>query len=175
MKNLSFLAVATLMIGNIASAVSVPGWERPIKEAELNYIAPTKPQSGLLANHLTLNQLDEATEPTTFTLQEDTGIRCITTPCPSSRNVEFKINQILHERRDGVRYVATEILKNIPPHVRIVPRTLIVKESTMELVAPGGGGFMQRTMWNVEVRRFNDETHHYYGEVQDVYTIQQAE
>lgn len=171
MKNLSYFAVAGLMIGNLASAVSVPGWERPIKEAELHYIVPTKPVEGLLANHLTLNQLDEANEPTTFTLQEDTGIRCITTPCPSTKNTEFRIDTIEHQGRDGVRYVATEVLKNIPPHVRIARRTLIVNESNMELVAPGGGGFMQRTMWDVEVKRFAAPSHRYYGNVNDVFTI----
>jgi len=172
MKNLSFLAVAGLLLGNLASAIEVPGWERPIKEAQLHYIAPTKPVDGLKAYHLTMNQLDEAAEPTSFTLQEDTGIRCITTPCPSTRDTEFKIDTITHEGHDTVQYVATEVLKNIPPHVRIARRTIIVNESNMELVAPGGGGFTQRTMWDVEVKRFGAQSARYYGNVDYVATIQ---
>ncbi len=70
MKNLSFLAVAGLMIGNIASAVVMPGWERPIMGAELTYISPTKPVSGLRANYLTLNQRDGAKNPTSLTCKK---------------------------------------------------------------------------------------------------------
>ncbi len=64
---------------------------------------------------------------------------------------------------DSVRYEAVEVLKNIPPHVRIAPRHLILTESSMELVAPGGGGFTRRTVWELEVQRFAAQSHHYYG------------
>lgn len=173
MKKLSFLAVAGLLVTSLANAIEVPGWERPIMGAALNYIVPTKPVEGLRAQYLTLNQQDGAEQPTSFTLTEDTGIRCVVAPCPSTRETEFTIQSIDYSRRaDSVRYVAVEVLKNIPPHVRIARRQLIVNESSMELVAPGGDGFMRRTIWQVEVRRFAQPSHNYYGTAEPLASIQ---
>ncbi len=170
------LAFAGLMIGNLAQAVSIPGWERPIMGAQLHYVVPTKPVPGRKANHLTLNQRDDSKEPTSFTLQEDTGIRCITAPCPSTRNIQFtitSIKQVLHS--DVVTYEAVEVLKNIPPHVRIARRHLKVTESSLELIGPEGSGFNRRTVWQVEVQPFAAPTDYYYGNPKALLTIASVE
>lgn len=171
MKKLSLFAVAALTVANIASAVYAPGWERPIMGGPLDYIAPTKPVPGLKAMHLVLNQRDEAKEPTSFTLTEDTGIRCVTTPCPSSKETQFDITRIRFTRR-GVEYEAVEVLKNIPPHVRIARRTLTVVESDMEIVVPGGGGFAQLTYWDVVVKGFAAPADHYTARPEAIFTAQ---
>lgn len=172
MKNLSFLAVAGLMISQIATAVVTTDWERPIKGASLTEIIGTKPVAGRRAIYLSLNQLDGAEDVTTFTLHEDTGIRCITAPCPSTVEVEFKIDDVVANGH-GTRYIAYEVLKNIPPNVRIARRKLIVDESSMELVAPGNNGFMQREMWSVQVQSPGRGSLFYYGQPTPVATIAQ--
>ena len=173
MKLLSTLAVAGLLATTVAKADVNPNWERPFMGGALTEIVGTKPVIGARANYMTINQRDNASEPTSFTMHEDTGIRCITAPCPSTRVVEFKItkiNQRFH-RGDTVQYEAVEVLKNIPPHVRIARRHLIVTESSMELVAPGGNGFTRRTVWDVQVKQFSAGSIHYYSYPTDLSTI----
>jgi len=172
MKKLSYLAIAGLMVANFAAAIDVPGWERPIQGAELT-LAEDSGAVDHVATYLTLNQQDGATSPTSFTLTEDTGIRCITTPCPSSREVGFTITgPAKRVGFDTIQYHAVEVLKDIPPHVRIARRHLTVTESSMELVAPGGGGFTRRTYWQVEVKPFAQETQVYYGNPEPLASIQ---
>jgi hypothetical protein len=164
MKNFSFLVVASLLIGSSASAVVRPGWERPIMGASLNYIVPTKPVAGPIANFLTLNRRDESQVATSFTLTEDTGIRCVVAPCPSSKTTNFVVVKVTPAlRRATVEYHAVEVLTNIPPHVKMAPRRLHVTESQMELVAPGGGGFISNTIWQVRVTSFPNKLHVYEG------------
>ena len=98
-----------------------PGWERPVKTAQLEqiegdgrYPRPTE---------LTMNKQDGALNATSFTLVEDTGLRCITTPCPSSKTTQFRVTQANTLRNGSVRYLATS-----------VPRVLI-----MGIIAPGPG------------------------------------
>ncbi len=160
MKKLSMFAVAALTVANVASAVFDPSWERPIMEGQLTYIVPTKPVRGFKALHLVLNQRDGANEPTSFTLTEDTGIRCVTAPCPSTKETMFEITGV-HATRTGVIYEATEVLTNIPPHVRIARRGMRVTEV-----------HGRRTSWNVEVMPFSAPTDRYFAYPTEVNTIQ---
>lgn len=166
MKLLSTLAVAGLLFTGVAQADVDPNFEMPISEADLTEIIGTKPVEGARAYYMTKNQRVNADEPTSFTMHEDTGIRCVTTPCPSVRRVQFRITNIEHSfhNADVVRYEAVEVLKNIPPHVRIARRQLFVTESSMELVAPGGGGFTRRTMWQVQVKMHPNNSIMYYAQ-----------
>lgn len=168
MKNLSLLAVAGLMLSGVASAVFDPTWERPVFSAELT--ASEIVEHNDVATNLTLNKRDGEENFTTFTLTEDTGIRCFTTPCPSSKDTFFKIDRIITGRSGEPMYEATEILNDIPAHVRIVPRKMTVVESSMELVAPGGGAFMRKTFWDVSVKHFNQEADVYTGNPEAVFT-----
>ena len=173
----ALLALAGLMIANIAGAVVDPTWERPVLSASLREISQTKPVGGSRATHLTKNQRDGWKDATSFTLVEDTGIRCVTTPCPSTKVTQFNVKSIVGSLHgsDVVRYEAVEVLKNIPPHVRIAPRRLNVTESSMELVRPGGGGFMRRMMWEAEVESFSQPARLYTGTPKAVPTIASAE
>jgi hypothetical protein len=51
---------------------------------------------------LIINKRDDAKAPTSFTLVEDTGLRCITTPCPSTTTSEFQIERISPSLRNDV-------------------------------------------------------------------------
>lgn len=160
MKKYSVLAIAGLIFANLAQAndfetVYVKGSEA-VQGAKLTYISPTKPVPGGKAFYLELLQKGGASEPTGFKLHVDTGIRCITTPCPSTDIVEFDMTDI--EDRSGVTvYHATEKT----PGGRTSPRLLTVTESEMETVV-GGGRFHSRIVWEVEVqgKAFTD---HYFG------------
>lgn len=163
MKKLSLFAVAALTVASVASAVFVPGWERPIMGAQLHFVFPAKPIPGskVLATHLVLNQRDEASEPTSFTLTEDTGIRCITTPCPSSKETQFNITRVKPTRL-GVIYEAVEVVKNPPANVRIARRTLTVLESDAA----------DRTTWNVQVKPFAAPADRYTAAPEAIFTAQ---
>lgn len=171
MKALFVAAVAALSLTPSANADFVLGRVRPFMRAELTRVEgrffPT-------AYTLSINKEDGKKEPVSFTVAEDTGIRCIQAPCPSQVTTEFTITEIspgFHS--DVVRYEAIEVLKNIPANVRIAPRRLLVTESSMELVKPGGNGFMRRTMWDVEIRTFPNQVQIYTG--QPEYLLQTAD
>lgn len=165
MKNLSLSlwAITALLIASAANAAPRFRTELPVKQAGLREIVGTKPVGGLRAFHLTANQRFDAEDYTSFTLVEDTGIRCIMAPCPSSVDTKFVVTNVEETGRETVKYTAVEVLKNIPANVRIAPRWLFVTESSMELVAPGGGGFMRREVWNVQVKPFATGSRYYYG------------
>lgn len=174
MKKLSYVATAGLLFTSLAQAVVVPLWERPILEAKLTATGDTVHSRELRAFHLTMHKRDDSEAATTFTLVEDSGIRCNRAPCPSTKNTTFVVTGVhsSFHRGDSTRYVAREVLKNIRPNERRAPRTLNLTESSMELVAPGGGGFLRRTIWEVEVESFAKPAMTYYGRPTGVVTIQ---
>lgn len=167
MKNLIAMA---LVVTGIANADFRLGWERPIMRANLTRVESSTAYPN--AQTLTINKQDGNKRPTSFTLTEDTGLRCITTPCPSFATTEFKIVDISSSLRhsDSVRYEAIEVLENIPANVRLAPRRLTVLESSMEIVAPGGGGFQRRILWDVQVETFSGQTAIYSGRPQYLMT-----
>lgn len=176
MKSLNLLALAAILTTTFASAMVSPNWERPIFGAALHSDESTgqpRPIDVRRATYLTMNQASSAAEPTSFTLQEDTGIRCVMAPCPSTVETTFEITRIIYSMVNGpTRYEAREVLRNIPPHVRIAPRTLLVDQSDMEIVAPGGNGFQNRIVWRVEIQTFANESKFYFGNPQYLATIQ---
>ena len=160
MKHLVLL-ITVAVLTNVASADFIQGRVRAVKRAQLELVSgPRFP----LGRTLSLNKMDGNVKPVSFTMLVDTGIRCITAPCPSAATIEFTIVNIAPGfHGDVVRYEAIEKLKNIPANVRIAPRKLFVTESSMELVAAGGHGFVRRSMWEVELQSFSQETQVYQG------------
>ncbi len=170
MKNVFITLTAWIAIANVASAVVVPRWERPIMRAQLSLVDGSFfPR----AMSLTLNQRDESSQPTSFTLVEDTGIRCIMAPCPSRKVTQFEIQEVSHafHNSDIIQYEAVEILRFVPKNVRIAPRRLNVTQTSMELVAPGGDGFMRRNQWEVEISNFFGKPQMYEGTPEPVFTV----
>lgn len=166
MGNFSKAVFAGLMGSSFAHAMVAPNFEKPVMTARLKATGDTATSNELRALALTMNQRRGAEAATSFTLLEDTGIRCFRAPCPSTKNTTFVVTGVHASFRhgDSVRYEAREVLVNIPPNVRIVPRKLELTESSMELVAPGGGGFIRRTLWDLEIERFGRPTQTYAGE-----------
>ena len=173
MKKFSAVLTMGFLVSNFAHAIVVPNWERPISGTKLAPTGDTMTSHELRAFHLTINKRDGAKAVTSFTMTEDTGIRCITTPCPSSKKTVFMITNIKPSfHGESIRYEATEKLVNIRPNVRIAPRKLEVTETSMELVVPGGGGFMRRTYWEVQVDAFGKPLQTYTGKPKPIATIQ---
>ena len=142
-----------------------PNFERPVMTARLQATGDTAQSREPRAIAITMNQRTYSDAASSFTLLESTGIVCVMAPCPSTVETQFVVTGVhaSFHHGDSVRYEAREVLKRIPPNVRIVPRKLELTESSMELVAPGGGGFMRRTMWEVEIERFSRPTQTYSG------------
>ncbi len=114
MKLLSTLLCAGLILAaSIAQADVNPTLDRPVLGAELTEIIGTKPVDGQRAFYMTKNLSFSTDEALSFTMHEDTGIRCVTTPCPSTREVKFLINDLFIQRHgETIRYEATEVLTN---------------------------------------------------------------
>ncbi len=96
-----------------------PGWERPIKKAQLEQIEGDGRYPR--PSELTMNKQDGAPKATSFTLVDDTGIRCITTPCPSSKTTEFSVTQVTTLPHGSVKYVATSARRLIMGIIAPVP------------------------------------------------------
>lgn len=93
------------MMGTMsAQAYYRPGWERPIQKAQLEQVEGNRyyPQP----QELTMNKRDGSRVPTSFLLTEDTGIRCITTPCPSESKTSFTITHVQPLGGGSVKYTA---------------------------------------------------------------------
>lgn len=101
------LALLSLVTAFSAQAIVRPGWERPILKAEVESEVATYPRPMTL----TMNKQDGFEFATSFTLKEDTGIRCIMAPCPSQVTNLFKIQHRDVYRNGLVRYTAIEVLK----------------------------------------------------------------
>src|SRR4051812_31637812 len=99
MKKLSMLAAAGFMFGGMAIA-DIPVTEFVAKTSPLREIIGTKPVPGLRAFTLSLNQSTEG-DYTSFTLNEDNGLRCNRAPCPSTKNTKFTINDVKADGREG--------------------------------------------------------------------------
>jgi hypothetical protein len=130
------LAVAALSSLS-AFGVVRPGWERPVAKAELSqiegdgrYPRPTT---------LTKNKQDGAKEATSFTLVEDTGLRCITTPCPSHKTTVFHVLNVKRARTGRVEYTASTdkpfLVGIIAPKPGHVVRKITVIDYTNDTVS----------------------------------------
>jgi hypothetical protein len=120
----SVLSLLVLVTAFSAQAVVRPGWERPIAQARLiavdGKLAYPQPES------LTLNRRDGILKKaSSFTLVEDTGVRCFTTPCPSSVTTQFKIVSIDRDKYNSIVYQAVEV-KTLPNTIGPMKRVLTV-------------------------------------------------
>ncbi len=89
---------------------------------------------------LTLHESAANPKQLVFVAVEDTGIRCITTPCPSSQTTQYRVTSVEQVDAQTKKYVAWQVLTNIPPNVRIAPRVMTVVDFA---------GFQQQ--WSVHV------------------------
>lgn len=152
MKRGIFLS-AMMLLGAVQSqAIVRPGWERPIQTAQLTTNSNTIER----VMSLTMNRQDGVRQPTSFTALVDTGIRCVTTPCPSTRYVQFRITNI---QRFGAQVVYTAI-ENL-----VVPPGVVGPIAKFMTVTASHG------VWSVEVNHFGRTTL-YQGYPQPVATIQ---
>ncbi len=89
MKKTGFLFAVLAVVAALPSFADFrPGFERPIYKATLETRHLNYPRAELL----TMTKQDGARFATGFTLVEDTGIRCVTTPCPSSHTSQWRID-----------------------------------------------------------------------------------
>lgn len=142
MKNLIVLALSLVTVASFADFR--PGRVRPEMRGQLNITIGSETVPTL--NILEKNFMDGKREAVSFTLTEDTGIRCVTVPCPSTKKAIFKIEDT-QTYEDSVVYTAVEVLGRFDHRA---PRTLTVKESYMELI--NVDSFSQRVFWVVEIR-----------------------
>lgn len=122
-----FIALLTILTAVSAQAIVRPGWERPILKAEVetnfaNFPRPTT---------LTMNKKDGFEFATSFTLVEDTGIRCIKAPCPSEVKKLFKIKSRNVYRTGLVRYTAIEVLNTTA--IGPIARQLTVDDHSQDI------------------------------------------
>ncbi len=73
---------------------------------------------------LTINRRDRSIDAASFLLVEDTGLRCITTPCPSHKTSKFHVTKVFRTKDGSVLYTAnntpvliTGIIAPGPGHV----------------------------------------------------------
>ncbi len=104
-KQFSLLVVSLAAIVNLSAfALSRPGIERPIFEARLNVTGGNGQYP--LATQIIMNKLDGAKAATSFTLVEDNGIRCFTTPCPNLQTSLFRVTNVEESKSNTVDYTA---------------------------------------------------------------------
>lgn len=78
--------------------------EWPIKMGELK--PEGTPSSYPIAYALTMNQEQGSPEATSFTLDEDNGIRCVKAPCPSNVQTRFTVVHIQESKSNTIHYTA---------------------------------------------------------------------
>jgi len=98
------LAVVTLMSVS-AFADFRPGRVRAVAKIQLEQIE----NDGLYpqAEQLLVNKADGKPQIVGFTLIEDTGLRCVTTPCPSSKTTHFYVTNISKKKSGSIVYTAS--------------------------------------------------------------------
>lgn len=115
---MKFGLVAVAMVSLSAFGVHRPGWERPVYNVPLEqidgdgrYPRPT---------NLMINKQSVAKQFTSFKLVEDTGVRCITTPCPSEQTTVFYVTGVSKNRGGSTIYEAST-LRSFPLGI-VVPK-----------------------------------------------------
>lgn len=158
----NLVLVAAAVSGVAAHAVVRPGWERPILQARITPIDDSIKYP--VAEHLTLNKQDGAAKPTSFKMVEDTGLRCITTPCPSHVTTTWRITDVESAGGGSVLYKAVENL--FPrPNVRLMPpRRLQVIDHTRNITER-----VFTHLWEVKIEGRGTERS-YVGKPAPVYT-----
>lgn len=160
-----FIFILALVGGLSAQAIYNPKWERPIFKAELTEVFGHELFRFPVAEELTLHQRDGAKDKTLFSLVEDTGLRCITTPCPSHVTSLFTITKIQKIDAQTVKYFAKEL-----PRVD-VNGSIYNGLRKLEVVDFVG----ERQQWNLTIKEDSRKARKYVGYPEGVPTIESIE
>ncbi len=168
MKNgmkLGLVAVALMSVS--AFADFRPGRVRPISKIQLEQIEGDGRYP--LPVELTVNKQDGATGVAGFTLLEDKGLRCVTTPCPSHQTTQFHVTNVSKSRAGSIVYTASTdrpfIMGIIVPRPGHVTRTIEVSDHTNNKLA------RHKFPWILKIKGLHD-IHTYGGHAEPVYTTQ---
>lgn len=146
MKRMWMMAVAMAVTGS-AMADFRPGYERPLMQADLVANQRTFP---LPVHVMTTRQDGSNREITGITLTEDTGLRCVTTPCPSQRVSQFVVTgaQLLPGNSVAYTGYGNLVVKGPLGRPRIVQRSITLVDHSNSVVA-----FPRPYLWEVTVRQ----------------------
>ena len=144
----AMLAMAAVMVTGSAMADYRPGYDRPLAQSDLVSTQRTFPRP----THLMTSRKDGGFAAiTTITLTEDTGIRCVTVPCPSERTTTFAVyGQPILLPGNSVQYSAVQNLLVTGPlgRPRYVQRTLTLVDHSNSVL-----GIARPYAWEVTVRQ----------------------
>ncbi|MEZ4751265.1 MAG: hypothetical protein R3B54_11785 [Bdellovibrionota bacterium] len=142
MKKLGLLAISlTVFVSASSFGIYDPTWERPVQRAGLTEAFTHEAFEYPVAVELTLHKRDGERKSTLFSLTEDTGIRCVMAPCPSSVTSLFQIVGVRRIDRMRVEYKAVEV-----PHIEGNGK---IVNGGRSLEVLDFAGFQQQ--WNVRV------------------------
>lgn len=164
--------IAILSVAN-AHAVVIPGWERPIYEADLveldedgNVIEEH------LAKQLTMHRRAGSEAATSFALSEEVQVYCVVAPCaPIERTAVFRV--VGSPLRDGCGSVHYKAFESSPADLMDdraqvnLPRRLTLVDHSTRICKD-----LRRFRWDVQIDERDGETRHLGGNPTAVYTIQ---
>ncbi len=103
------ILVAILAITSSAFAIYIPGFERPVYQADLKLQESSNPNPNNSEFSLTLNQRDDSANPTSMSLTEKKVIYCVKAPCPRPQTISnYKIVTVTKVGCGTVEYTAQE-------------------------------------------------------------------
>lgn len=163
----AMLAMAAVVVTGSAMADYRPGYDRPLAQASLVSNQRTYPKP----THLITTRKDGGLfDVTGMTLTEDTGIRCITTPCPSERTTTFVVTgQPVLLPGNSVQYTGVQNLIVPGPlgRPRYVQRTLTLVDHSNSVL-----GIARPYAWEVTVRQGFAIVGRAAGNPEPIYTTQ---
>lgn len=167
MKAILGIILTALFINTpVAQAIWLPGWERPVMRAELELQEDGGASEYPAVEALVMNKRDGSEHATSFTLIEDTGIRCITAPCPSQKESKFIVSRVSIAKNGGsTLYDALEVLEVEPGMIGPMARRLTLMDHTTN-------GLREfDPAWIVTIQHFGTRQT-YVGNPEPLYTIQ---
>lgn len=106
MKNLFVLCL--LSVAALARATELPGWEWAVYEAKLVQMQGSSVPPRAVT--LTMNHSESSgNQGSSFVLVEDTGIVCVTAPCPTRKKAYFHVLQAMENKSNVIDYQAIEM------------------------------------------------------------------
>lgn len=116
---------------------------------------------------LTLNRFNTSKTYTSFKLVEDTGIRCVTTPCPSETTTKFNVTNVRTTRTGDVVYTADSrpimimgIIAPRPGHPAPAVRTIQVIDHSNNRSARHRYQFVLKLKGKFEMNTFGGNLEH---------------
>lgn len=141
--NFRILVIATMLVAMTAQGAT-PSWDKPVAKSSLEELTEPLPEViWPLPEQLTMNRQDGSPFATSFTLQEDNGLRCVKAPCPNMVRSLFRRTVALPLSGGSIRYLAVEINR---PAAQGPNRILEVTDHSEE---PGG---LTVHTWEVTLR-----------------------